>query len=342
MGKRIKGARLGSAAAAGLFALALGVPGAAAAEHIKVGVVRSLGGAPEYVAQAKGYFADEGLDAELVLFDSAQPIAVAAAAGDIDFGTTGMTVAFFTLANAGTLKIIGAGAWEHPGFESIGFMVSNQAYAAGVHSFKELGGHSVAVTQYGSPLDYNLSLVLAKYGVDQKTVRVLALQSNPNIASAVTGGQADAAVQTAANIYALVNKGNAKVLGWVGSELPPGQSEGTFTTAKLANEQPDTVKHFLAAVRRAETAWDAAFADAKGERADQATAPEMVAIVAKALKQPPDVIKLGIGYYDPQARVSVPDIRRVLDWYWGRGFLKTHIDADTLIDPRYAIEVSAR
>ena len=63
-----------------------------------------------------------------------------------------MTAAFFNLASQGALKIIGAGTWEHPGFQSIGILVSNQAYAAGLKSFKDMGGHSIPMTQLGSPL----------------------------------------------------------------------------------------------------------------------------------------------------------------------------------------------
>jgi NitT/TauT family transport system substrate-binding protein len=323
--------------AATLALLAFVLP-ARAAEHVKIGVVRSLGGAPVFVAKEKGLFAAEGLDAELVLFDAAQPIAVAVTSGDIDFGTTGMTAAFFTLAGQGALKLIGAGTWEHPGFQSIGFLVSKTAYAAGLTSFKELGGHSVAITQAGTPLHYNLARVAAKYGVDWNSVRVLTLQSNPNVQSALTGGQADAAVQTAANAYPLVQRGDARMLGWVGDELPPGQSEGTFTATKLANERPETVKHFLAALRKAERAWDEAFADATGKRQDQATAPEMIAIAAKVLGQPPETVKLGIAYYDPQSRVSLSDVRRIIEWYKSQNMLKGDVDAAALIDKRYAIE----
>lgn len=309
---------------------------AGAAEHVKIGVVRSLGGAPVFVAKEKGFFAAEDLDAEIVFFDAAQPIAVAATSGDIDFGTTGMTAAFFSLAGQGALKLIGAGTWEHPGFQSIGFLVSSQAYAAGLKSFKDLGGRSVAITQLGTPLHYNLGRVIEKYGVDLKTVRVLALQSNPNVASALSGGQADAAVQTAANAYPLVQRGDARMLGWVGDELPPGQSEGTFTSTKIANERPETVKHFLNAMRKAERTWDEAFANAQGKREDQATAPEMIALAAKVLGQPIEIIKLGIAYYDPQSRVSPTDVRRVVDWYKSQNMLKGDIDVDALIDKRYA------
>lgn len=323
--------------ATGVLALSIAASQSVAAEHIKIGVVRSLGGAPVFIAKEKGFFEAEGLDAELLLFDAAQPIAVAATSGDIDFGTTGMTAALFTLAAQGALKLIGAGTWEHPGFQSIGFLVSNQAYAAGVKSFKDLGGRSVAITQLGTPLHYNLARVLEKYGVDLKTVRVLALQSNPNVGSALTGGQADAAVQTAANAYPLVQRGDARMLGWVGDELPPGQSEGTFTSTKVANERPETVKRFLNALRKGERTWDEAFTDANGKRQDQATAPEMIAIAGKAIGQPPEIVKLGIAFYDPQSKISVSDVRRIVEWYKSQGMLKGEIDVNALIDRRYAI-----
>ena len=74
-------------------ALALQLGAARAADHIRVGVVHSLGPAPVFIAAGKGYFAEEGLDAELVFFESAQPVAIAAAAGDVDFGCTGKTAA---------------------------------------------------------------------------------------------------------------------------------------------------------------------------------------------------------------------------------------------------------
>ena len=333
--------RFGVGLGVGLFLLTSGASGAGAAEHVKIGVVSSLGSAPIFVAAAEGFFKEEGLDAELVHFQSAQPVAVAVASGDIDFGSTGLTVAFFNLANEGVLKLIGAGTWERPGFQGIGFVVSNQAYVAGVKSFADLGGHSVAITQLGTALHYSLARVLAKHGVALGTVRVLGLQSNPNVASAITGGKADAAVLSAANVYGLVNQNNAKLLGWLADEFPSGQGDGTFTATKTANERPDTVRHFMAAFRHAERVWDAAFLDAAGKRQDQATAPDMIAIAAKGLSQPPAIIKLGIPYFDPQARISVGDIQGALDWYEAQGMLKSHVDAKALIDSRYAIDAPA-
>lgn len=322
------------ALAAGLWLA--GIAPSQADEHIKIGVVRSMGGAPLYVAQDMGFYKEQGLDAELVWFDSAQPVAVAAASGDVDFGSTGMTAAFLNLAAQGTLKIIGAGTWEHKGFQSIGFMESNQAYAAGLHDMKEMAGHSVGLTQVGTPLHYNIAQALAKAGVDLKTVRIVPLQSNPNVASAIKGGQVDVAVQTSANIYPLVKSGDARVFGWA-SDVIEGQSEATLVNTKFANDHPETVKKFMAAFRKAEATWDSGFVDKDGKRTDEPMGKKMMEIASKNLGAPPEVLAMGIPYYDPESRVSLSDVQRAIDWYHDQGMVKDKLDAASLVDKRFAI-----
>jgi len=117
---------------------------------------------------------------------------------------------------------------------------------------------------------------------------------------------------------------------------------GTFTSTKVANDRPETVRHFLAAFRKAAKLWDAAFIDADGNRADQPSAEEMIAIMAKGLNQPPDVIRRGLNYVEPEARVAVGDIQRMLDWYEAQGMQKVHIDARSMIDMRFAKLVEDR
>lgn len=168
--------------------LALSASPSAAADKIKIGTVHSQGGAAVFVALAKGFFQEQGLDAELVFFDSEAPISVAAASGDIDFGTTALTAAFCNLANQGSLKIIASGGWEWPGFQTIGFLVSNQAYAAGLHTFKDMKGRKVGITQLGTPLEFDLARVLEKNGLSARDVQIVPLQSNQNVASALKGG----------------------------------------------------------------------------------------------------------------------------------------------------------
>jgi NitT/TauT family transport system substrate-binding protein len=324
-------------AAMGLAVLAFGAAPGHALDPIKIGTVQSEGGATAFVAVAKGYFKEAGLDAKLVLFPSAAPIAVAVASGDIDFASTALTAAFVNLAAQGTLRIIASGGWEYPGFQTIGFLVSNQAYAAGLHAFRDARGHSVGITQIGTPLEYDFARIIEKYGIPLSAMRVIPLQSNPNVASSLKGGQIDIGVQTVANVMPIIERGDAKLLGWTVDELGTFQSTITFTSKRIADEHPEQVQHFLAGFRKGSVAWDAAFLDEHGDRRDQPSAPEMIGIVADALHESPAVVARGIGYFDPDNRIVLSSLQDVLNWYEANGMIKSHMDAGSLLDNRFVI-----
>lgn len=320
------------------LAILFGLHAAAAGDPIRVGYVStSLASIADVVADAKGYYKDAGLDAAIVGFESSDAIALAVASGDVDFGTTGISNPFFVLAKAGSLKIIGGDTVNHAGFHAIGFIASNQAYAAGFQSMADAAGRSFGMTQIGSPLHYSLAMVLDRHHIDITDVRVVGLQTNANVASALTGGRIDGSIMSSANLLAVTNRNGGKLLGWLENEVPYNLAvTGSVVSTKLADARPDTVHRFLAAFRRAAQAWDAAFVDADGNRADQPTAPEMIALAAKGLKQPTQVIVDGLNYVDPEARIDVSVVQRMLDWYEKMGMQKTHIDARSFIDMRYA------
>ena len=153
-------------------ALLLAAP-ASAAEKIKIGTLMTTGTGPLFIAQEKGYFAAEGLEAELVPFDAGQPVAVAAVSGDIDFGAAGVTSALYTLAQQGALRLIAGWAYDAPSFHTSGIIASNHAYEGGLTALAALGGHTIGITQIGSSYQYALSLVAAKYGADMASMRMV-------------------------------------------------------------------------------------------------------------------------------------------------------------------------
>ena len=152
-------------ALAGLLAMAAGgIARADDALKAKIGVLRLSSSAPVFIAQDKGYFREAGLDIELKFFDAAQPIAVATTSGDVDFGITAFTAGLYNLAGKGTLKVIGGMSREKAGYPLIGYFASNNAYAAGLKTPKDLAGKRIAVTQVGSSFHYSLGLLADKYG----------------------------------------------------------------------------------------------------------------------------------------------------------------------------------
>ncbi|HLI21585.1 MAG TPA: ABC transporter substrate-binding protein, partial [Stellaceae bacterium] len=101
-------ARLCGFAAALAVALALVSPAARAAETVKLGLLKTAGNGGIFVADARGYFAAEGLAIDMHFFDGALAIAVAVVGGDVDLGSTALTGGLFNLASQGALRIVAA------------------------------------------------------------------------------------------------------------------------------------------------------------------------------------------------------------------------------------------
>jgi len=313
---------------------------AAAAEHIKIGTLKLAQYSPSFIAQEKGYFAAEGLDAELIMFDSAEPAAVAVVSGDLDFAVAGTSAGLYTLGGQGALKIIGGSFRETPGFRNFAFTVSNRAFAAGLKSYRDLPGHSMAVTQIGSPTHYNVALIAEKFGLDLKTIQVVPLQSIPNELSALKGGQADAGLIAATVVVPAAEHGDVKLLGWAGDETP-WQFAVLVTGTKTANDRPATVERFLRAYKKGARDYHDAFTGAGETRHDGPTAPAILALIAKFTGQPAERIATGISYVDAQARLDVRDVLHQIAWYKSQGMVKGEVDGDQIIDKRYVIPLLA-
>jgi NitT/TauT family transport system substrate-binding protein len=328
------------------LAVALVVAGwccaARAAEPITVGVVKTLAVGPIFVAQERGYFAAEGLAATIVYFDAAEPIAVAAASRAVDFGVTGLSAGFYNLAAKGALRIIAAGNREMPGFKNAGYVASNRAYDGGLKTLKDLAGHSVVVTQIGGMLDYDLGLAVEKFGLDPKSVRVLAVQSNTNASTALAGGRADAGVLPVTPAMLLLGKGSVKLLGWVGDLVPYGQPNAAFTAATIADGRAATIEHFLAAYRRGAHDYHDAFAGPGEVRQDGPSAPAVLAILHRYTGQTVAQIEQAIPWVDADVRLDVPDILHQIDWFHAHGEFKGEVDGRRLIDRRYVVPLPQR
>jgi NitT/TauT family transport system substrate-binding protein len=323
-------------AVAALALLASSGGSGAAAETIRFGVTRIGNCAPIAIALAKGYFAAEGLQPELTFFEAQAPVAVAVASGDLDFGDAAETAALYNLDEAGRVRIIAGGANEAPTFHALALVASNQAYAAGLTSARDLPGHSFALTQMGTGLQYSLGRVAAKVGFDMSTIKLMPLQSNPNIASALSGGRADAAVFDSTNALPLIEKGEVKLLGWVGDMTGPTPTFLVFASRDLLDHRADTARRFLAAYRKAVGDYYRAFTDAQDRRADGPTAPAMLDIIATWVDQPAERMKLGLPYFDREARIDMAAIQDQLDWYHAIGAIKGEALATTVVDTRFA------
>src|SRR5437016_4826753 len=301
----------------------------------RIGVLRLSSSAPVFIAQDKGYFREAGLDIELKFFDAAQPIAVATTSGDVDFGITAFTAGLYNLAGKGTLKVIGGMSREKAGYPLIGYFASNNAYAAGLKTPKDLAGKRIAVTQVGSSFHYSLGLLADKYGFKLGDVKVLPLQSLSNAAAALKGETVDAALLPVSTARTLMDSGSAKFLGWVGDETP-WQLGAVFASPRTLVNKP-LVTRLLAALARADREYhDVILASVKNGKADikEHTKP-LPEITAKYTKLPVEQVVGNCAYIDPDGKLDVGNVDNQIKWLQSQGFVDKGFDADAIIAKDY-------
>lgn len=307
--------------------------GAEAADQITVAALTFVSSSPLFIAQERGYYAEEDLEVSFEFFRAAQPVAVAIAAGDADFGVTAFTAGFYNLAGNGSLKVIGAQSREEPGFDFSAYLASNAAWEAGLRAPEELPGHNLGITQRGSSFHLMLGLLAEEVGFDVDSVQLTALEAVPNMISAVSTDQVDAVILPGWIARRIEGEGNGHVIGWV-HDYTPYQLGGLFTSTENVERRRDVVERFVRAYRRGAADYAEAFHgfDGEGNRVFGEEAEALIPIIQQYTEATPEAIKASASYIDPEGRLDVGSIHRQVAWLKGQGLVGPAVDAADFVD----------
>ena len=340
MNRIVLGRRAALRALGAAFVSPILSPALRAAAPLRLGLLHTLSPAPFYIAQERGYFARNGVDLTFRFFEAAQPIAAAAVAGDIDVGVTALTGGFFNLAATGTLKVIGGALHEQRGYDGSAILVSNQAFEAGLTSADRLGGHSFAITQYGSSFHYMLGRISQAKGFDMASMTLRPVQQVPNMVAAVQTGQVDATIAIASMAKPLAAAGQAHIVGWVG-DIVPYQITALFTTASMIVRHAETLRGFARGYQQGVADYRDAFLrlDGQGRPIVDAKTDAMIPLLTKYVFTGDPAargkILSGIGYYDAGGALDVADVIAQFRWFQQQGLVKAQVDPTTMIDTRF-------
>ena len=326
---------LGAAAGAATLMGVVGV--SAAADKVTIGALRFTSHSPSFIAVEKGYFKEEGLDVELKFFQAAQPIAVAIASGDIDFGVTALSGGFYNLADKGALKVIGGLMSEKKGAPGNTIIVSNKAYDEGVKTPADLKGRSWAMTQQGSSFHYMAGLISEANGFTIKDMQLKPLQKVGAMIGALKSGQVDGMAIVPHIASALARGGAVKVIGKI-QDMTDYQVTTIFTSTKNTEERKDVVQRFLKAYSRGIADYLAVMQD---QEKDPAATEAMVDLIHKYVytdrpreKAAPS-IKAGAVYLNEGAALDVKDVERQLKWFQSQKLAPASLTVDKMVDASF-------
>lgn len=316
-------------------AKSLTVGPAAAEDEVTVAALRFVSSGPLFVAEEQGYFEDEGIDVSFEFFTAAQPVSVAIASGDADFGVTAFTAGFFNLAAQGELQVVAAQLHEVEGFEGSAILASNEAYEDGLTSVEALPGHSIALTQTGSSFHYMIGQIAESVGFELDDMSLQAMQSVGNMIGALRSGQVDSMIIVPHIAKPLVEAGDARLLGWV-SDYAPYQLGGLFTSTDNVNNRSDVVERFVRAYQRGVADYRAAFIEG-----DEGMRERVVPMIHKYVYQDEDAesahpkIRNGAMYITEDAALNAADVRAHVEWYQERGLVNAMADPDQFISTEF-------
>ncbi|MGH6891995.1 MAG: ABC transporter substrate-binding protein [Dongiaceae bacterium] len=292
------------------LSLIAGAPGpGTAADKLTVAVNKFASGAPLYIAQAKGYFREEGFEVTFLHSTSAQTLGLAIASGDAALGLTALTAGIYTLADKGGLKMVAGGLEERPGYKVNAIVVNQAVFNRGVRSLPDFVGLRIGASQVGSPQENQWARIARKFGFKYSDLQIIPLQTIPNILSSLRGGQVDAAALPATLALQLQRSGGAHIIAWMG-DVVPSQFGVITVNASVMRRDPDTVVRFLRVYLKAIAYYDRAFQqpgpDARPVKGSDHA--EALQIIASYLEQPTDQVEAGLSYFNPDATLSINDL----------------------------------
>ena len=195
----------------------------------------SVSATPHYIARGLGFWAEEGIDTELVLVPGAAQPAQALVAGEVQF-------------------IAGAGASTVPSsLEGAGLVVlavtvntfPNVIMAPVLQRMEDLKGGRLAITRRGAASDFAARHTLPRFGLQPDAdVVILGLGDGPATLAGLESGAADAGVLTDFQIATARRHGYHELVnvGQLGVEY---SQTGQVTSRQIVAERPDYVRRFL-------------------------------------------------------------------------------------------------
>ncbi|SCK17945.1 ABC transporter substrate-binding protein [Streptomyces sp. WMMB 322] len=288
---------------------------------VDVAHVPSLLFAPLYLADAKGYFRQEGIDVRMRKVKAGQDVAPLAAYGEVDMVAAGFSAALFDGVSEG-LKVkvaasMGASTGEKPSPTAL--EVSRSLKRSGeVEKPSDLRGRRVAVAGgAGSAGGYQLDVILRKSGLTLKDVKVVDVPFT-GMRAALAEGRTDAALSPAPFTTAMERADVADQLA-----VPP---EGTVATGLIAGQDfvPRPVaQQFLTALRKGA-------ADLQG---DGRTSRANLTILARATGQDTGLLRRTPAYrWDPGLRTDTRQLSKQQTAYREAGLLSgRHVPVDDLL-----------
>jgi len=305
----------------GLWGAFWALSAANAADKVSLGLIGSISDAPFFVAQAKGYFAEEGIELDTSKFDSAARMVAPLGSGDLQVGAGAVSAGLYNAIERGIkIKIVADKARNSPGNSYSAITVRKALVDEGkVKSFADFRGLKVAAAGPGISDLSTINQALKSGGLNYSDVEIVYLGMGQH-AAAFANGAIDAALDAEPFATGVVRQGGAVKFATIASFYPNQQTSVVLFSEKFLQNQAVATR-FLRAYLKGCRYYNTGVIDGKysGERGD-----EIVSILAKYsnVNDPAFLRSISPSAVDANGQVDMNSLRTDLDFFVAQGWVK--------------------
>ena len=171
--------------------------GASAADKVKVATARTISDAGLYMAAFQDWFKDEGIELELIAFDSSTKMIAPLGVGDLDVGGGTVSAGLYNAVSRGIkIRIVADKGSIKPGYAFGALVVRKDHVESGRYKdYKDLKGFKVAVIGHGTSNSSALNEALKRGGHKFEDAESVEL-AFPQMIAALRNKAIDAAMMT--------------------------------------------------------------------------------------------------------------------------------------------------
>ncbi|HZT05713.1 MAG TPA: ABC transporter substrate-binding protein [Chloroflexota bacterium] len=298
---------------------------------VGVGVVGSASDAGLFIAEEKGYFAQQKIEVETTRFSTAADMVAPLGRGQLDVGAGAPSAGLLNaIARDIPLKIVADKGNVNPGFGFQAIMIRKDLWDAGVRGPADLRGRTVAINARDITPEVLLDHYLRSGGLTINDVNVVTL-GFADMFSGFANGSVDAAFPIEPFVTQIVESGTA-VIAVRADAVLPGQQVAVILYGPNFAQNTDLARRFMVAYIQGVRDYNDAFA--KNDPAKKADVSDILArnTPVKDLSLYDKMVMPGLN---PNGRVNLDSLNDSQNWWIEKGSQGARADLSKVVDDQY-------
>jgi len=303
---------------------------------VRFGQVGSVSDAAIFIADAKGYFKEQGITLESVPFTSAAQMVAPLGTNDLQAGGGAPSAGLYNSVDRGVqLRIVADKGSLTPGhgYEAV---IVRKGLADTVKSAKDMRGLKISIAARDIVPEYSLDAYLRTGGLTIKDVEVVPL-AFPDMVPAIANGAIDIALPTEPTATRILDAATGVLLTRTDTIVPGEQTAVILYSEKFAQDK-DAATRFMVAYLKGARFYADAF-----DKKDPAKRTEAIDIIAKATKLDATLIaRVVLPGIDPNGKVNVDSLDAAQKYFVAKGTQTKALDMTKIVDQSFAQEAVRR